>query len=657
MTGSTFKTNPVLLKELLADCAKGRLQLPDFQRGWVWDEGRIKGLIASIARAFPVGALMTLESGSGVGKAFAHRAIEGTPDDTTAQAPTQLLLDGQQRMTSLYQSCCSRKPVHTSTDTGRAVSRYFYIDIRKALANRDELESAILAVPEDKKVTSNFGRDVDLDLSTAAHEYEKMMYPVNQSLDWDAWYDGIVDYAKQHDQSELVETFKVFKNEILKNFTEYQVPVIALDAETSPEAVCLVFEKVNTGGKVLDAFELLTAMYAARGFRLRDDWLGYRDKATKTVVDGLQQQIATWGRAAGYKTGVLANVSAKDFLQAITLLHGKECRLAAERQYPDDREKWPAVRATRQTLLNLPLDAYRQYREPVLRGFQAAEKFLRSLHVYRDIDLPYQAQIIPLAAILAELGNRAEPAPAQHKLERWYWCGVFGELYGAATETRYARDVMEVPAWVMGGPEPATVRDGFLNPDRLIRLYSRGSAAYKGLNALLMREGAKDFRTGQPFDTTVFYDEHVDIHHIFPKKWCKDPERKIPRARYDSVVNKTPISYRTNRIIGGDAPSIYLGKLETGSKRDPAIPRSELDTFLATHSIPIEALRRDDFGAFMASRQRMLMELVCRATGQPMPSDFAPSGIDSLPDEEFIETDDDDGEGDRVHTRVTEEAL
>ena len=65
MAGSTFKTNPFAMKELLEDCHRGVLQLPDFQRSWVWDEDRIKSLIASISRAFPIGALMTLKMGGG----------------------------------------------------------------------------------------------------------------------------------------------------------------------------------------------------------------------------------------------------------------------------------------------------------------------------------------------------------------------------------------------------------------------------------------------------------------------------------------------------------------------------------------------------------------------------------------------------------------
>lgn len=83
MAGSTFQTNPVDLDKLLDDCHRGKLQLPDFQRSWVWDEDRIKSLIASISRAFPVGALMTLDTGGAVNfkprPLKAHLPMQYTP--------------------------------------------------------------------------------------------------------------------------------------------------------------------------------------------------------------------------------------------------------------------------------------------------------------------------------------------------------------------------------------------------------------------------------------------------------------------------------------------------------------------------------------------------------------------------------------------------
>src|SRR5690606_34992963 len=121
-----------------------------------------------------------------------------------------------------------------------------------------------------------------------------------------------------------------------------------------------------------------------------------------------------------------------------------------------------------------------------------AAKFLHMLHIYRIFDLPYQSQIIPLAAILADIGDAWEHEAVRARLVQWYWNGVFGELYGSAVDTRNSRDFMEVPAWATGkvGVVPSTISEAVFRPARLKTMRMRLSAAYKGVNALLMKEGA-----------------------------------------------------------------------------------------------------------------------------------------------------------------------
>jgi len=622
MAKTTFDTNPVLLQTLLKTCEDGRLQLPDFQRSWVWEEERIMSLIASVSRGFPMGALMSLKSKIDTGVVFAYRPIEGAPVAPQTK-PEQLLLDGQQRMTSLYQSCLRRQVVSTITAKKRLVKRWFYIDMMKALNSEADRDSAIFTVPEDRKLKENFDKDTVLDLSSQELECEKLMFPLNQVFDTDAWMQGFWKYWDTKGESEKIGLFFRFKNEVLTNFTEYQVPVIALGADTSHEAVCLVFEKVNTGGKALDAFELLTAMYAAQGHKLRDDWLGDEKSDNADLKLGIQKRLAIYGRAAGQAQGVLANVAATDFLQAIALVHTRELRLAAINDPSKKESDWPAVRATRQSLLDLPLAAYKKHCNAVRAGFERAARFLRQQQIHRVVDLPYQTQLVPLAAIFAEIGEKAEHTTNNEKIARWYWCGVFGELYGSAVESRFAKDILEVPAWLDGGPEPSTVADGVLRADRLLTMRSRLSAAYKGLQALLLRQGAIDFRSGQAFDQTVFFDEGVDIHHIFPKAWCES--QKLPASLYDSVVNKTPLGYRTNRIIGGVAPSTYLEKLENGKASpngqiiEPPIDKTALASYLQTHCIPVPELYADDFAGFIKARQQLLMEMVSRITHHTSP--------------------------------------
>ncbi len=605
MAGSTFQTNPYDLYKLLEECQSGILQLPDFQRSWVWDEERIKSLLASISRSFPVGALMTLNTGGSVN--FKPRPVEGAPAEAKNALPHSLLLDGQQRMTSMYQVTLRGKVVETVTPKNKKVKRWFYMDISKALDATVDREEAIVGVPEDRRIRTDFGREVVLDLSTSENEYKALMYPVTQVFDWDRWQDGFDQYWRGDSNESVRETFRKFKREVLENFKYYRVPVITLDRSTSKEAVCVVFEKVNTGGKPLDAFELVTAMYAAEGHELRKDWYG--DDGYK----GRHRRFVDTLRPADSEAGIIANVSNTDFLQAVSLFYTRERRREAERVGKTGKEL-PAVIGNRQALLNLPLAAYKQYEKQVENGFMQAAKFLHMLHIYRIFDLPYQSQIVPLAAIIADIGDAWEHEANRAKLVLWYWNGVFGELYGSAVESRIARDFMEVPRWLQGGQEPTTVSEAIFRADRLKTMRMRLSAAYKGMNALLMQEGAQDFRSGQKFDHTVFFGENVDIHHIFPQDWCK--KQSIKPAIYDSIINKTPLSFRTNRIIGGVAPSEYLARLEKGDKQTPAIERDRLDTYLRSHLIEPEILRGDDFERFMSDRQKRLLVLIEKATGK-----------------------------------------
>jgi hypothetical protein len=151
-----------------------------------------------------------------------------------------------------------------------------------------------------------------------------------------------------------------------------------------------------------------------------------------------------------------------------------------------------------------------------------------------------------------------------------------------------------------------------------------------------MLEAAQDFRSGQKFEHTVFFGENVDIHHIFPQEWCKG--RGLKPKVYDSIINKTPLSYRTNRMIGGSAPSEYLSKLEHGGSSNPAIPRERLHQYLRSHLINPELLRVDRFEQFMVERQAELLRLIEKATGKQAYSGSAvEEGVDVEGDEDALE--------------------
>lgn len=266
----------------------------------------------------------------------------------------------------------------------------------------------------------------------------------------------------------------------------------------------------------------------------------------------------------------------------------------------------------RNDILKLKLEDYQNFVEQASLGFEKAGKFLFQQKIFSNRDLPYSTQIVPLAAILALLGDKADNDAIRNKLVRWYWCGVFGELYGSAIESRFARDVVETLNWINGGQEPSTITESSFAPNRLLTLRTRNSAAYKGLYALLMRDGCLDFRTGVPIEVQSYFDEAVDIHHIFPRTWCEKKENRIEAKFYDSIINKTALSYRTNRMIGGNAPSSYLKSLRD---RESIEEQRQIE-ILSSHVIPVDNLKADDFFAFFNARKDALLNRIEQATGK-----------------------------------------
>ncbi|MBD2682648.1 MULTISPECIES: DUF262 domain-containing protein [Nostoc] len=596
---STFDSTKTRLQTLLNSIVTGEIQLPDFQRGWVWDDEHIRSLLVSIARAFPVGAIMLLEAGGDA--KFKARPVEGVdPTQATLDKLKKLLLDGQQRLTSLTQVLIFKQPVQTRDSKKKLVQRYYYIDIETALSGPENYESAIISIDADRIQKENFGRDIKLDLSTPEKEYENFYFPCNQILNSDIWEEGLNNY----DSSKFGRYMK-FRAQVLNEFRSYDLPIIELNRNNKKEAVCLVFEKVNTGGEPLTVFELITASYAADNLNLRDEWFGNSHEG----IEGIQAHLR--------KQRLLREVQPTEFLQGLTLLYTLEKR-QQDLKAGKTGKQVTGVTAKREAVLSLPVDAFQKWKQPLVQGYWKAAKFLRQESFFSTGDLPYRTQLIPLAAVMALLSDRWLEPRVYEKIARWFWCGILGELYGGAVETRMALDIQQLIDWIEDGKEePATVRDANFQPARLGSLRSRTSAAYKGVNALIQREGAKDFfwkSTIQDLDENDWEECRLDIHHIFPKSWCD--KQGIPASRYNSILNKTPISYKANRMIGGKAPSEYLIQLQ--QHKNVQLDDAAMDALLTTHQIDPVTLRKDDFEGFMVTRQRMILAKIEAAMGKPV---------------------------------------
>lgn len=253
----------------------------------------------TVVQGHPLGVVMLLKTGSDQVR-FKPKPIEGA-GVVAGTEPQMLLLDGQQRLTSLTQTLTGNGIVSTMDSRGKKLQRKYYIELALALEGEERIDESVRSLPADGVVRTNFGKDVELDVSSPEKEREHGYFPVSLLFSSEAfsWLFELPDS----------ERAKAFNARVIQPAGTYNIPTIELDNETSKAAVATVFEKVNTGGLALNVFELLTAMFAGdkqhfdhygTDFRLNDDW----QKTQHVFAD----------------RPVLAGIESTDFLQAVTLL-------------------------------------------------------------------------------------------------------------------------------------------------------------------------------------------------------------------------------------------------------------------------------------------------------------------------------------------------
>lgn len=585
------------LKDVLTEVASGALQLPDFQREWKWDDERIRALIATVTLKYPLGVVMSLHTGGT--SQFKPRTLKGA-ESAEGRTPDLLLLDGQQRMTSLFQALHHDAPVATVDSRGNDLKCWYYVDIAKAVGSPADRDDAIVSVPEDRKLKRDFARRVVLDLSTVEGECDAGYFPLHFVFDTQRVSEWQKEFVR--DRPHNWPLWGEFQAQVLHNMLSFDVPMIKLAATTTTDAVCAVFERVNTGGVPLNVFELLTATYAGNQghvaehgdyYRLPDEW--------QEIKKELTSAYPVFGRP---EDGPEDGLSSSDFLQAVSLVRTWEAKQAGA---------GTSVSCKRRDLLNLPLADFRRLAPRVAAAFAWVGGFLERQSIVRTGDLPYRTQLVPLAAVRALIGTETDTPLADERITQWYWCGVLGEMYGGSLETRFTRDVEQLIGWVGDAVEaaPDTVSEAAFLDDRLDTLTTRNSAAYKGIYALLIKQGAVDwYFTDNPLAPAQLVEHAVDVRLIFPKTWIAKNEPTW--AKYaTSIVNKTPISLRASKSMSGP-PGAYLKtlSLESGMRNE------WFEDVVATHLVDVDALKESDFVRFYENRAKQLRDLVRAAMGK-----------------------------------------
>lgn len=563
-----FQATPQHLDYLLQRVHNGALAVPDFQRDFTWEPRRTAALLRSLMSRFPAGTFLFWSVGSD-NSSFGRRPVDGAPK--TSVAPQELVLDGQQRLTSLYRAL-----------TGAGDERFFlavdrFVDLpgvedgsgRVRTAEEVEFEEAIFWHPRDSKEA--------LELSSVESRIARHIIAVDEHREFDSWLD---DYSARHapimDEKAVKVILRSFRDTYLTPLRSYGFPVVTLPSTTRIEAVATVFETLNSTGKPLGAFELLTARFYPDNVYLRDLW----DEAC-----GDYPILEDFG------------IDPYSILQAITL-----------------RSQNSAQRSD--VLRKLTSGDVKAHWKPVARGFARALELLQAeCGVVVPRFLPYSMLLVPLAAVWEEIAavKGPEKASVLGRVKQFFWCSVFMTNYDQGANSQAGADYSRLRYWLFDAEmaPPEVVSEFSLSEEVIASATTRRKALYSGILALTVTSGARDFHTGLKLTPEKVKAEKIDSHHIFPKNFLA---KKGYSRSSELALNRALIDPVTNKAIGSQAPSVYFAALRESQDE------GELVEIMRSHLIDADDIddpfREDDYDGFLTRRLYDVVAAIEAVTGR-----------------------------------------
>lgn len=554
MAKELFENSDISIQNLLKQVEEGSLQLPNFQRDFVWPENKQKDLLTSIQKSFPTGSLLLMAVDSQPQLAF--RPIKFF--EIKNEQPKLLVLDGQQRVSSLAYIFSEkhnrdkraffnlRRLFSSKAKPGEVdLSDENIVEIRKFNPKEDCFASILKSkelLPCSAVINSNLKADL---LGAFRDELRKKGKSENSFL---------------HFLDRLEPYFEPFLN--------YRFPSIKIFAEADLEVVSTIFTKLNTQGQRLSAFDLCVAKY-------------FKESGGKwQLKEFLEKEKESDPRLA------IVDDDGTNFLQAIALNANVEHKKAS-------------------LVKHLGFEQIQDHKPMVLESLKEMGKFFMEVFKCEDIrDIPYDATIPPLTLVFKNWTSKpvAKRSVIQKRIEKWLIVSSLKRRYTEGTDVTQKQDKEHTVPWVLSeasAPEPSSLKEPWILDEEFIK--SSTGSRKTILVQILKKSSVSDFISGNT---------PSEVHHIFPKKYLT--EKKIHPELVNSIFNLTLISKQTNASIGGKQPSKYISEdilpaLRKANKENKTESEKRLKNTLTKHFIDEKAYKKlleNDYQGFLKARAR-----------------------------------------------------
>lgn len=555
---SEFNLDSRRLAILLEGVENGDLKLPCFQRSYKWKPSKVKKLLDSIQKNHPAGSLLFLEVDPRK-KLILDEPFKFT--ETENVEPEHLVLDGQQRLTSCYCAFFNKG------------TKSYYFDLMKLFH-------------EDKQLNKNESIDFELLIKVKERDFYPDKYlsahllPLSFLKSKEILRTYLVSYKQSlrdgNFDSEYINFLDAKLESYLDPFFDYRFPIIVLPKKLPLDAVCKVFQTINTTGLKLSAFDICVAKFMTM------------DKNLKNMIK----------KAVTEYNNILPIIQKDEtiVLQIIALLADKspkKNKLADSLDF-DDMALW----------------------DKAIEGLSLAVELLTSFGTGCNTNLsliPYQPAVPVISAILIDKDYKNKNVPIQssiaQKLKKWFYTTSLILRYTEGTDNKMKEDYLLLKKWIMNDIEPYYVSEGISwNPSKFINLNKSGAIGKAILCAINFNK-PNDFYSDTQVGLGISVVE-CQLHHIFPDAKYSGKYNEL----INSAFNFTFLTSESNNYIRDKQTSTYLN----GIISERGINETNFLNVLKSHFIDViayEYLKQEDYLGFIKQRAENIRKFFVETIG------------------------------------------
>ena len=581
-----YRSVPRTVEDLLKDVKSGRIGLPDLQRQFVWKDNKVRDLLDSMIKGYPIGYLILWSSP----EEYENTKTIGNNDKTYVR-PDDLVIDGQQRLTSLLAAILGLKVKDKNFKERRIRICYNPLTVKFEVWSQAFERDANWV----SDISEVFAADKEHRLSKFRREF---INNLNASREKKG-VEPLTDEEEDTIETNLVELLKL---------NEYQIPALQITTYADEEEVSDIFKRVNSGGQKLNEnnfIETLIAVYDTTIYDkihlfCEDSRVPKNGTAYNQIMEVSPQHLIRMAVGLGFRRARMK--------YAYMLLRGRNL---------DTGVTTAAIREENMKIFSTALDTALD-----LNNWHAFLNLFGEAGYLRGSDVA-STYVVIYGYVLYLIGKydyKVDPMTLRKLITRWIFMSAITSYYSSSPESTVEKqfaDLRDVKTpeefidYVNRAIETRFTDDFFnVNLPASLNSSSSNSPSWFGYIAALNVLGTPMWLSTSPLSKHLIVGSSgtkasVDKHHIFPKKYLEDIGIKEDRDR-NQIANFTYLDYNTNIDISDNPPADYVGRYKE---------KLGEDTFRQTceqNAIP-EGFEGLNYFDFLEARRRLMSGIVRKA--------------------------------------------